>query len=503
MKQILLFGAGKSATVLIDYLLKESTFHNWKIIVADANPTVAEQKINGHPNGQPVGIDINDEKSRKNLVQQADIVISMMPPSLHILVAKDCITFSKHLLTASYADQSIYELEEQVKERNILFLCEMGLDPGIDHMSAMQILDDLKKKGAKITSFKSHCGGLVAPESDDNPWHYKISWNPRNVVLAGKAGAVYLENGKTVTKIYEELFNADKQVRTGDAPHELFSYYPNRNSLSYIDLYHLPDVHTFVRTTLRHTDFMFGWKNIIDLKLTDETIMYETDGMSLHHFFKMHLEQNGFGEWLQVKLQQSFSETKEMLDNLMKLMEAEMAAENTGEEMPDNFLVVDETGDLKELEIDAVKENAATTVAQKMYEANLIMKQMFFMGMDDEETIINKGKCSAADVMQFILENKLLLMPHDKDMIVMLHEIEYELDGKTHSINSSLMVKGADAVHTAMAKTVGLPLGIAAKLILTGEMNVRGVHVPVIPEIYNPVLEELQKQGIVFRDLHV
>ncbi len=502
VKQIVLFGAGKSATVLIDYLLQESTVYNWNIIVADANKSVAEQKIDGHPNGQPEGIDINDELSRKKLVQQADIVISMMPPSLHILLAQDCITFSKHLLTASYADQQIYDLEEMVKDRNILFLCEMGLDPGIDHMSAMQILDDLKEKGAKITSFKSHCGGLVAPESDDNPWHYKISWNPRNVVLAGKAGAVYRENSETVTKVYEDLFIAGEQVRTGDAPHELFSYYPNRNSLSYIDLYDLPDVHTFVRTTLRHPDFMFGWKNIVDLKLTDETIMYETDGLSLHHFFKLHLEQNGFGEWLQIKLQQSFSETKEMLDNLMKLMEAEIAAESTGEELPDNFMVVDESGDLKELKTDAVKENAASTVAQKMHEANLIMKQLFFMGMDDEETIINKGRCSAADVMQFILENKLLLLPQDRDMIVMLHEIVYELEGKIHSIHSSLTVKGRDALHTAMAKTVGLPLGIAAKLILNGEMSLTGVHVPVIPEIYNPVLAELKNQGIIFKDLH-
>lgn len=502
VKHILLFGAGKSATVLIDYLLAETTQQNWKITVADANESVAAHKINGHPNGQPVGIDINDEVSRKKLIEQADIVISMMPPALHILVAKDCILYSKHLLTASYADQHIYELEDSVKERNLLFLCEMGLDPGIDHMSALQILDDLKQKGAKILSFKSHCGGLVAPESDNNPWHYKISWNPRNVVLAGKAGAIYREDGKTVTKNYEELFNAGKQVRTGDAPHELFSYYPNRNSLSYIDLYQLHDVHTFERTTLRHPDFMFGWKNIVDLKLTDENIMYETDGLSLHAFFKQHLEQNGFGEWLQIKLQQSFAETKDMLNNLMQMMEAEIAAQNTGEEIPENFMVVDESGDLKELEIDSVKENAANTVAHKMHEANLIMKQLFFMGMDDEETIINKGRCSAADVMQFILENKLVLMPHDKDMIVMLHEIEYELNGKLHTINSSLTVKGADAVHTAMAKTVGLPLGIAAKLILNGQMNLSGVHVPVIPAIYNPVLEELQKQGIVFKDLH-
>ncbi|MEI2749850.1 MAG: saccharopine dehydrogenase C-terminal domain-containing protein [Ferruginibacter sp.] len=200
----------------------------------------------------------------------------------------------------------------------------MGLDPGIDHMSAVQLLDEIKAEGGKITSFKSHCGGLVAPESDNNPWHYKISWNPRNVVLAGKAGAIYKQAGKTVEEKYEDLFDKSRQVLVGD--NQVFSYYPNRNSMPYIDLYELKDATTFVRTTLRYPDFMYGWKNIIDLKLTDETPQYETDGVTLQAFFKEHLNKHGFNEWLDHKLSERFAETRALLDNLSKLMENEALA---------------------------------------------------------------------------------------------------------------------------------------------------------------------------------
>lgn len=500
LKTILVFGAGKSASVLIEYLLAESQENNWKVIVADANRETVEFKTNNHPNAEAVGMDITEGKLRESLIRRCDLVISMMPPALHILIARDCIRFSKHLLTASYADEEILKLSKDVAEKNILFLCEMGLDPGIDHMSAMQLLDKLRLLGAAIHSFKSHCGGLVAPESDDNPWHYKISWNPRNVVMAGKAGAIYLENDQTVKEEYADLFDSARTVRTGDLPHEVYSYYPNRNSMPYIDLYNLQGVKTFIRTTLRNPEFMYGWKNLVELKLTDENVTYDTDGMSLHRFFKSHFETNGFGHWLQQKLADSFAETKSMLENLMKMMEAEIEAERVGEKIPENFMVIDETGEIREVEIEAVKDNAASTVAIKMHEANLIMKQLFFLGMDDEQTMINKGKCSAADVLQFILETKLVLKPNDKDMIVMLHEIGFTLEGQKQKVNSSLTVTGRDSIHTAMAKTVGLPLGIAAKLILNGNLKLSGIHVPVIPEIYNPVLKELEKHGIIFKE---
>ena len=452
-----------------------------------------------HPNSEAIELDINDEPKRRELVSQATIVISMMPPALHILIAKDCIHFGKNLLTASYADDEIKALEQQVKEKGILFLCEMGLDPGIDHMSAMQLLDEIKATGAVVNSFKSHCGGLVAPESDDNPWHYKITWNPRNIVLAGKAGAVYKQDGNLITEQYEQLFDASRTVVTGNDEVPVLSYYPNRNSLPYIDLYGLEEASTFIRTTLRYPDFMYGWKNIIDLKLTDEKAEYETDGKNLHDFFREHLSKNGFGEWLNEKLTERFAETKSLLENLMKIMEAEEEAELQGEEPTENFLIVNETGDLKNIELDEVKNTAASAVAAKMHEANLTMKQLFYLGLDDFDTQINKGHCSAADVLQLSLEKKLALQPGDKDMIVMLHEIEYtDKNGKRNSIHSSLLVKGDDSIHTAMAKTVGLPLGIAAKLILSGKIKMSGVHIPVSKEIYEPVLEELKDHGVAF-----
>ncbi|RYG31363.1 MAG: saccharopine dehydrogenase, partial [Chitinophagaceae bacterium] len=318
MKQILLFGAGKSATILIDYLLQHAPGENWRLIVADANLQLAREKVNHSPSGEAVSFDIRDENLRQQYIATADLVISMLPPVLHTTVAKDCLHLGKSLLTASYVDDQMRDMAEEIKSKGLIFLCEMGLDPGIDHMSAMKIIDSIRSKGGKITSFRSHCGGLVAPESDDNPWHYKISWNPRNIILAGKAGAHYRENGQDVQLAYEELFNADRLVHV--PLHGAFSWYPNRDSLSYAPLYGLEETLTFVRTTLRHPDFMHGWKNVIDLKLTDETPAYESDGKTLQEVFKEHLNAHGFDQWLEEKLTTSFSQTKNVLENLLRLV---------------------------------------------------------------------------------------------------------------------------------------------------------------------------------------
>lgn len=467
-------------------------------MIADANESVAQEKIGSQNTyAEAVGVDITDTNKRESLIAASHLVISMMPAALHILIAKDCIKHKKHLLTASYADSEIRALDEEARKAGVIFLCEMGLDPGIDHMSAMQLINELKQKGAEIISFKSHCGGLIAPESDTNPWRYKISWNPRNVVLAGKAGAIYRDNGKVVEMKYEELFESPPEVQVDQ---QSFSYYPNRNSLTYIDLYGLPEVETFVRTTLRFPDFMHGWKNIVELKLTDETPAYETDGKSLFHFFQEHFNKHGFGEWLHNKLTASFAETKKVLEDLMKLMKEEEDAIASGEETQDEFMVVDENGDLQEIELDEAKTQAASTVANRMHEANLTMKQLMFLGMDDEQTIINKGFCSAADVLQFALEKKLALQPADKDMVVMLHEIMYRLNGETRHADSSLVVIGEEHLHTAMAKTVGLPLGIAAKFVLDGTIKLSGVQVPIKKEIYQPVLAELRTHGVLFKE---
>ena len=495
MKHILLFGAGKSATVLIDYLKKLATEYQYTVTVADGNLDNAQSKVGKHTLVNAAEVNVEEETNRQQLIAQADVVISLLPPSLHYLVAVDCVQFGKHLLTASYIDDKIQALQKQIEEKGLLFLCEMGLDPGIDHMSAMQLIHRIKDVGGKIKSFKSHCGGLVAPESDDNPWHYKISWNPRNVVLAGKAGAIYKENGVIKNVDYKDLFTTGNLVNVNTDM--LLAYYPNRDSLGYIPIYHLEEASTFIRTTLRHPDFCFGWKNIIELHLTDETAEYDTDGMTIAGFFKAHFEKYGFSEWLKEMLHSRLSFAKDLMDNLVKLLDAEQEMDTKGLDSDKSFLMVNEEGQLDSLEIENVKNQAAATLAVKMHEANLSLKQLFFLGLESDE-LINKGFCSAADILQFILEKKLALLPSDKDMVVMLHEIEYELNGNIHLVKSSLIAKGNDSVHTAMAKTVGLPLGIAAKFILDGSLTTRGLHIPIVSNIYDSVLKELETYDIQF-----
>ncbi len=444
MQTLLLFGAGKSATVLIDYLLQQAAINNWQIIIADADKNLIVAKTSNSPLTEAVQIDITKDEQRAALIQRADIVISMMPPALHFLVAKDCVQYGKHLLTASYVDEQIKTLKAEIDNKNLLFLCEMGLDPGIDHMSAMKLIDEIKLKGGNITSFKSHCGGLIAPESDNNPWHYKISWNPRNIILAGAAGAVYKEDNKTVEKDYYEIFeNCTTVCFPGLAQ---LAWYPNRDSLSYIPVYHLEDATTFIRTTLRHTAFCRGWDYIVNLGLTDTE---DHDNI---------IDCETYADWLERKL----------------------------------YLVEDREMDLKEY--------VGLYVDDNYHEE--MMEQFNFLGLSSSNKLPKAAQCSA-DILQFLAESKLAMQPQDKDMIVMLHEINYELAGKKHSIKSSLCVKGKDSLHTAMAKTVGLPVGIAAKLILNGTIKITGLQIPTAKEIYEPVLKELELHQINFTETNL
>jgi saccharopine dehydrogenase-like NADP-dependent oxidoreductase len=500
MKTILLFGAGKSATVLIDYLLENADKENWRLTLVDADLQLAQSKIGDSPHGIALSFDIENDAERKKNIEPADIVISLLPPALHYVVAQDCVELKRNLLTASYVDDQIKNLGSKIEDNKLLFLCEMGLDPGIDHMSAMKMIDDIHSKNGHIISFQSHCGGLVAPECDDNPWRYKISWNPRSVVLAGKSGAHYKENGEEKRLQYQELFSPDRVIEIPELGY--LSWYPNRDSLSYAALYKLEEAKTFIRTTLRYPDFMYGWRNVIELKMTDETPKYETNGRALYEVFKEHMDKNGFGKWLEQKLTDRFSQTKEMLNNLVKLMEVEKEAKEEDLEIPEEFMTVDEKGNITEIELDEVKNRAASFLAYKMHEANLTLKQLFFLGLDDKETIVNKGLCSAADILQFALEKKLALGPDDKDMIVMMHEIKFGVQSSESGIRSLLVVKGEDNVRTAMAKTVGLPLGIATKLIMNGTIKLKGLHIPTKKEIYEPVLKELEEHGIRFEEIN-
>jgi len=421
MKRIALFGAGKSATCLIDYLTAICTEKNWILTIADADGEALQKKLSPSPFVSPVQIHVENSEERSLLIKNADLVISLLPPALHILIARDCVFNHKNLLTASYVDEEIRKLAPAVNEKKLLFLCEMGLDPGIDHMSAMQIIHKIQQKGAIIDSFLSHTGGLVAPESDDNPWHYKISWNPANVVKAGSSGAVYKQDGKIKKLSYETLFENTGMAEIN--PVGRFAWYPNRDSLGYIPVYGLESVRSFIRTTLRHPDFCFGWKNLVKSGLTDDTNL-------IPNFTKT------ISDW-----------SRPILD------------------------FVDGSN-------------------RYLYEQ---------LGLFQNEPL-PAGARTSAKILQTLIEKNWKMKEADKDMILMLHEFEYLLDNKRHTLRSSLVVKGENALRTAMARTVGLPLGIAAKLILEDRINISGLHIPIIREIYEPVLEELSLEGIRFRE---
>lgn len=493
---ILVFGAGKSSTALIEYFLVNAVAENWQVTIADATLSNILEKTGNSPFSTAIELDIRNCEQRRQLISDADIVVSLLPPSLHSLVARDCLELKKNLLTASYIDEDTRAMADDVEKAGLLFLCEMGLDPGIDHMSAKKMIDEIQHQGGEVLSFMSHCGGLISPESDDNPWHYKISWNAKNIVHAGKAGALYRYNNQEIEIPYEDLFKDKRFVMIPEF--EPLCWYPNRDSLKYLSEYRLENVHTFIRTTLRHPDFVYGWKNLVDLKFTATDSNYDTDGKTLLHFFKEHLEKNGFGNWLEEKLKEQFSSTKDLLNELVNLVQLEEQAAKKGIQKVEEFLMVDEKGDLQNIDIDHLKISAATTLADKMHDANLTLKQLFFLGMDDNDTLINKGNCNAADVLQFALENKLQLKESDKDLVVMMHDIEYLFEGAEMKKTGTLLLTGEDSVHTAMAKTVGLPLAIATRLILNNTIRTKGLHIPTIPEIYEPVLNELAENGIRF-----
>jgi saccharopine dehydrogenase-like NADP-dependent oxidoreductase len=494
MKHILVMGAGKSASVLIAYLLEAAAVRGWHVRIADLNADLARTRAGGSANASAHGIDSATGEQADSLVRDSDLVISLLPPHLHIEAARLCLKHRKHFLNASYVTPEMAELHEEASREGLLFLCEMGLDPGIDHMSAMEMIDAIRAEGGHITSFRSHCGGLVAPESDNNPWHYKISWNPRNIVMSGKDGASFLQEGKPCRLEYQQLFDPSRTVYIPSAG--TYAWYPNRDSLAYIPKYGLEGLKTFVRTTLRHPDFCFGWKNVVDLNLTAEDQFYDTDGMTLSAFFQLHLDRNGFSEWLQKAVAASFSKTREYLDDLIHWLEAEKKGEPFTSR---SFLAVDADGQMEHTDVGSIKRNDVSGVDRQLHDASLLLNQLFFLGLDSPE-IIDKGRCSAADILQWAMERKLGLSPGDKDMILMLHEIGYELDGRKMEQSSYLVVKGEDAVHTAMAKTVGLPLGIAATLLLEGRLDRRGVVIPVHADIYVPVLAELRRRGVAFQN---
>jgi len=439
MKQILVIGAGRSAVTLIDYLLKESHLNLWKVTIADYNLNLAENLASNNSNARPIFFNVNDEQQRENEIRNSDIVVSMLPSNMHYLVAKDCLKFKKNLVTASYVSDQIKAYDELARKNNIIFLNEIGLDPGIDHMSAMKVIDELRLKKAKLLSFKSYCGGLIHPESDNNPWNYKFTWNPRNVILAGQGTSKYLESNEIRKINYDSLF---EEIETIDVLSQgSFEAYANRDSLSYIKSYGLNDIETMYRGTLRKVGFCSSWNVFVKLGLTNDNYSIKnSEDLSFRDYLSLFLPENN---------------------------------SLTVEERFCDFLSIDES-------------------SNEFYKFK-------WLGLfsDRKCEIIN---ASPAQILQKITEEKLSLDDNDKDMVVMQHQFEYFYENKKQKLNSSLVVFGDDQRNTAMAKTVGLPVAIAVKLILNNTITLKGVQIPTSKEIYQPVLDELEKNGINFID---
>ncbi|MEL6545562.1 MAG: saccharopine dehydrogenase C-terminal domain-containing protein [Myxococcota bacterium] len=437
MQRILVIGAGKSTCVLVDYLLEQADTLDWAVTVADRDLELARERIGEHPRGRATELDVSATQERDRLIAESDLVVSMLPAHMHPPVAQSCIELKKHFVSASYVSPELRDLDEAAGRAGVTLLNEMGVDPGIDHMSAMRGLDALRDSGARIVRFETFTGGLVAPEYDDNPWRYKFTWNPRNVVLAGQGGVKFKHNGRHKYIPYHKLFQRYEPLAIPEFG--AFEGYPNRDSLRYRGHYGLFDVETIYRGTLRRPGFCSAWDGLVQIGLTDDSYELENVGaMTYRDFLNSYL---WYDQEMSVELK---------LRAYLKL-------------------------DLNSPVFDKIQ----------------------WLGLFEDEPI-GLSRATPAQVLQKRLEEKWALGDEDKDMIAMLHLTEFERDGERLVEQSSMVTLGSDPIRTAMAKTVGLPTGIGAKLILTGVIQRTGVVIPTRPEVYGPVLEELERYGISF-----
>jgi len=444
MRAILVIGAGKSTSQLIQYLLSKAATEQLQVILGDISLENAQRLINGHEQGIALKLDVFDEKQRKAAIQKADIVISMLPARFHIEVAKDCVTYGKSLVTASYVSKEMQALDPSAKEKGLVLMNEIGLDPGIDHMSAMRVIDRIRDNGGKILLFESFTGGLVAPESDTNLWNYKFTWNPRNVVLAGQGGAAeFIQEGSYKYIPYQRLFRRTEFLNVEG--YGRFEGYANRNSLKYRSIYGLEDVLTLYRGTIRRVGFSKAWHIFVMMGMTDDSYMLEqTETMSYRDFINLFLPYSPTDS-VELKLR--------------------------------HYLKIDQDDLLWD----------------KLEELNLF----------SPDKKIGLKKATPAQCLQRILEDQWTLAPEDKDMIVMYHKFGYEYKGERKQIDATMVNVGSDQINTAMARTVGLPVAIATLAILNGKIKTPGVQVPIKPEVYNPILDELENYGIVFKEYDV
>ena len=443
MKKIVIFGAGRSSTSLIEYLLSIAEEQNLLITLLDYNEELAKSKINNHKFGEAHFIDANDPNERLKFIKESQLVISMLPAHMHLGIVKDAINEKVHVITPSYVTEEIRSLNADAQNNDVLILNEMGLDPGIDHMSAKKIIDEIEDNGGKLTGFESFTGGLVAPESDDNPWNYKFTWNPRNVVLAGQGGAAkFIQEGKYKYIPYKKLFRRTEIIEIEG--YGKFEGYANRDSLRYRSVYGLNEIPTMYRGTLRKIGFCRAWNVFVQLGLTDDSYVIEgSENMTNRDFINSFLAYNPHDS-VELKLR--------------------------------HYLGIEQD--------------------------DYIWEKLVWLGLFEDKKIGLKN-ATPAQILQKILQDKWSLTEEDKDMIVMWHKFNFIHKGVDKEIRSHMVYIGKDSQFTAMSDTVGLPLGIAAKLLLNEKIKGRGVKLPIEKEIYQPVLDELEELGITFEEKDV
>ncbi|WP_417363032.1 saccharopine dehydrogenase family protein [Galbibacter sp.] len=444
MRTILLIGAGKSTSYLLQYLLQNAEKEKLHILVGDKDPNNAIKLLNNHPSSTAIKLDIFNEDQRVNAIKKADLVISMLPARFHIEVAKDCLAQGKNLVTASYVSPEMEQLDQQVKNKGLIFLNEIGVDPGIDHMSAMKVIHDIREKGGKMVLFESFTGGLIAPQSDTNLWNYKFTWNPRNVVVAGQGGAAkFIQEGNFKYIPYNKLFRRTEFLDIEG--YGKFEVYANRDSLKYRNAYGLEDVLTLYRGTIRRVGFSKAWNMFVQLGLTDDSyVLDNSEHMTYRAFINTFLPYSPTDS-VELKLR--------------------------------HYLKIDQD--------------------------DIMWGKLIELDLFNDQKTLGIANATPAQALQSILEQKWTLDQDDKDMIVMYHKFGYLLEGKKHQIDSSMVTIGQDTRYTAMAKTVGLPLGIAALKILNKQITTAGVIIPILKDVYEPILKELEDHDIVFTEKSV
>jgi saccharopine dehydrogenase-like NADP-dependent oxidoreductase len=435
MKNILICGAGKSATDLISYMLKHAEEYDWNITVGDISVETAAMKIDGHPRGKAVYFDCCDDEIMQGHIKKADIVISLLPPGMHAAAAKIALEYNAHVVTASYASPEMLELDKKARNRGLTFLNELGADPGIDHMNGMRSVDKIKEKGGELLAFASFCGSLVAPESNDNPWGYKFTWSPMNVITAGDGGARYYKNNQLRCIPYHQLF-ADPQI-VHLPGFGKFEAYANRDSIPYRKKYHLEDIPTMIRATLRLPGYCEGWNSMVQIGLTANN--YRIEGS----------ENLTYRQWLSSYL-------------------------------PDN-----KNGTLEEKLAQSLNTSQNSELFQRILWTDLLTDRP-----------ITRVNGTPAEILLDLLTDKWKFKEGDTDMLVFYERQEYKLNDELYEHLSYMVTKGKDQLHTAISRTVGLPAAIGAKLILKGKINTRGVILPLKKEVYEPILNELEDLGI-------